>query len=83
MDLSTAKEEFYKILRSTSKDARTRFISWLQDSDVLDGKEESDIIMEGIAEDIRNKVDLTAVLPTEKLFQPVAGEVSLFSNDYF
>jgi len=76
MDLSTAKEEFYKILRSTSKDARTRFISWLQDSDVLDGKEESDIIMEGIAEDIRNKVDLTAVLPTEKLFQPVAGEVT-------
>ena len=79
MDLSAAKDEFFKILKNTSKNARSSFVSWLQDSDVLSGKEESDVIMEGIADDVRSKVDLTAVMPTEKLFQPVAGEVSFNS----
>jgi len=94
MDLSAAKDEFFKILKNTSKNARSSFVAWLQDSDVLSGKEESDVIMEGIADDVRSKVDLTAVMPTEKLFQPVAGEVTqniertkhvdafLFSDDF-
>ena len=77
MNLSQAKKAVYGILtKLQDQSTKDQFLAFL-DADIVNGKESADVFMESIGEHIRELVPESAILPTEKLFEPVAGQVQI------
>nr|CAB3238974.1 dnaJ homolog subfamily C member 4-like [Phallusia mammillata] len=73
MDLESAKAAFIELSRKIHPGALPGFINWIKDSDEFQVKDEGEVILDNIAEDLRQIVPFEAILPSETLFTPVSG----------
>lgn len=76
MDLLSAKRNFLGLIQGLQPEVISDFLSWIKESDQFSFQESGDIVLENIANDIRDVVPFNALMDSEKTYIPTTGKNS-------
>lgn len=76
MNLEKSKTAFFELLSNVHPNTLPEFVNWIRECDKFEFKDEGEVILDNIAEDLRKVVPFEAVLPSENIFTPTSGKVN-------
>ena len=83
MNLENAKKRFVELLNNIKSDNVCDFLNWVQTAEQFKCKDNSEVILENIADDIRKIVPFDAVFASENVVLPSIGKVDTVIFNWF